>query len=522
MAAWLLRTLAIVAIAAAQAATAAPLVIALDVTPTSMDPHYHYVTQNTSPLSHIFEPLLAMEGDRSLAPALATSWRAIDDTTWRFDLRHGVKFHDGSDFTADDVLFSLKRVTLVPNSPSSFALYVSNVASMRAIDPYTVEIKTKTPDAEFAIGLSQILIMSHAAAAGPAPEGKTTQQLNSGDGLVGTGPYKFVRFIPKERMEVVANPDYWGAKPQWDSVTLKVIDNPTSRAAAVLGGDADIAHVTGENLDRLKADHNVTVQAGDSCFFTYLALDEHEHSPGISEAGGRNPLLDPRVRTALSAAINREALAEHTLSGLAEPAAELGSPSLFGANPDARPEPFDAARARQLLGDAGYPDGFAIKLATPSGLYASDTDIAQAIAAMWTHVGVRTTVDSMPGSVFYARRNKLEFSAYVTFYCDYNGQMSYPLRLLSMTRDLERAYGQVNLSGFSDAKLDGWIVQALSTLADDRRRDLVQQASTYIIREQHQVLPIVRLRYAYATRGGLQFRPRLDTFLTAMQITPAK
>ncbi len=293
----LLRALvAVAAVCAAVAGHAAPLIIALDVTPTAMDPHYHYVTQNTSPLSHIFEPLLAMEGDRSLAPALATSWRAVDDTTWVFDLRHGVKFHDGSEFTAEDVLFSLKRVTVVPNRPSSFALYVSNVASMRAVDPYTVEITTRTPDAEFAIGLSQILIMSHTAAAGPAPEGKTTQQLNAGDGLVGTGPYKFVRFIPKERMEVVANPDYWGGKPQWDSVTLKVIDNPTSRAAAVLGGDADIAHVTGENLDRLKADHNVNVQAGDSCFFTYLALDQHEHSPAISEAGGRNPLLDPRVR----------------------------------------------------------------------------------------------------------------------------------------------------------------------------------------------------------------------------------
>src|SRR5665213_3723106 len=115
VAACLLRMLVTVAMIAALPATAAPLVIALDVTPTSMDPHYHYVTQNTSPLSHIFEPLVGMEGDRSLTPALATSWRAIDDTTWQFNLRHGVKFHDGSEFTAEDVLFSLKRVSLVPN-----------------------------------------------------------------------------------------------------------------------------------------------------------------------------------------------------------------------------------------------------------------------------------------------------------------------------------------------------------------------------------------------------------------------
>ena len=503
-------------------AVAASLVIALDVTPTAMDPHYHYVGQNTSPLSHVFEPLISMDGDRTLSPALAVSWRAVDDTTWQFNLRHGVKFHDGSDFTAEDVLFSLKRVALVPNSPSSFALYVSNVASMRAIDPYTVEIKTKTPEAEFAIGLSQVLIMSHTAAAGPAPEGKTTQQLNAGEGMIGTGPYRFVRFAAGERVELVASPSYWGVAPEWDQVTMKVVNNAASRGAAVLSGDVDVAHVTSESLDRLNASPNVTVYAGDSCFFIYLALDQHQRSPGISDAGGRNPLLDKQVRTALSLAINRAALAERTLGGLARPAAELGSPTLFGANETMAHDPFDATQARQLLADAGYPNGFGIKLATPAGLYSSDTDIAQAIAAMWTRVGVRTTVDGMVSSVFYARRNKLEFSAYVTFFCDYNGQVSYPLRLLSMTRNLAQAYGQVNLSGFSDAAFDQSLIEALRTLDDDKRRALEQQASRFIVKDQHQVLPIVRLRYAYATRRGLIFRPRLDTFLTAMQISGVK
>jgi peptide/nickel transport system substrate-binding protein len=251
-------------------------------------------------------------------------------------------------------------------------------------------------------------------------------------------------------------------------------------------------------------------------------MDQHAQTPGVVDAGGRNPLTDLRVRKALSLAINRQALADRTLSGLAEPAAELGSPSLFGANPDAVPDPYDPAGAKSLLAEAGYTEGFGIKLATPNGLYASDTQLAAAIASMWTHAGIRTDVDSMPGSVFYARRNKLEFSAYVTFYCDYNGQMSYPLRLLSMTRDLGHGYGQVNVSGFSDTKLDSTLVQALQTLDDNARRKLVQEASRYVLRDKYQILPIVRLRYAYAVRPGLQFRTRLDTFLTAMQVSPAK
>ena len=503
-------------------AWSADLTIGLNVTPTSMDPHFHYVSQNASPLSHVLETLVAMEGDRTLSPALATSWKAIDDTTWEFNLRKGVKFHDGSDFTAADVVFSFKRVLVVPNSPSSYAIFVKSIESTTVVDPYTIRFKTKVPDAELPINLSQVFILSQKAAGGPAPEGKTTAQLNAGDGLVGTGPYRFVSFVPNDRMIVTRNPAYWGKAPAWDTVTMRVIAADSSRAASMLSGEIDAAIVPGETLDALKANPKVKVTVGDACFFTYLAFDMHEPSPTITGTDGKNPLKDARVRRALSLAINRQAISERVMSGLAEPAAELGAPTLFGATPDAKPDPFDVEQAKKLLADAGYPKGFGITLHSPKGLFPSDAQLAQAIASMWTRAGVRTEVEAVPGSVFYSRRNKLEYSAYVTNACPYIGQMSYSLRILTMTRDADKGNGQINISSYSNPNIDKLLTQAFGTIKDDERAKLVQQANRIVTQEDRPVLSIIRHRYAYAVRGDLAFRPRIDTFLTAMQISPGR
>ena len=503
---------------AAAPAEAADLTIGLTVSPTSMDPHFHYVGQNMGPLSHVFDALLAQQPDLGIAPALATSWKPLDDTTWEFNLRKGVKFQDGSDFTADDVIFTLKRVPLVPNSPSSLAIYTKGIASITAPDPYRILIKTSTPDPEFAIGLSQIFILSHTAASGPAPEGKTTQQLNAGDGLVGTGPYRFVSFVPNDRMVVMRNPGYWGKPQPWITVTMRVIGSDASRAAAMLAGDLDATELPGESLASIKANPKLQITIGDTAQITYLALDQHEPSPGVSDTGGRNPLRDARVRKALSLAINRQAIAERVMFGLAEPAAELGPTTMFGVNPDAKADPYDPDQAKKLLTEAGYPNGFGLKFNSPNGVFPSDLQLAQAIAAMWTRVGVRTTLEGVPGSVFYSRRNKLEYSSYATNMSVFNGQLSYSLRILSMTRDMDKGNGQINLSGYSNPAVDSLLTQALRTINDDDRRKLVQQVSGIVMGE-HQVLPIIRLRNAYVTRHGITIVPRLDLFLTAMQIT---
>jgi peptide/nickel transport system substrate-binding protein len=370
--------------------------------------------------------------------------------------------------------------------------------------------------------MSQVMILSHTAAAGPAPEGKTTAQLNSGDGLVGTGPYRFVSFVPNDRMVVKANRNYWGTNPQWDTVTMRVIASSASRAASLLSGEIDAAQVPHESIAALRADQRVRVASADACHFTYLALDQSESSPTITGTDGKNPLRDVRVRKALSLAMNREAIAERVMSGMASPAAELGAPTLFGANPEARPDAFDAEAARKLIAEAGYPYGFGITLHTPNGLFPNDVQLAQAIAQMWARAGIRTQVDAVAGSVFYSRRNKLEYSAYVTNACPFTGQMSYSVRILAMTRDLDKGNGQINVSTYSNKTVDQLITDALRTIDDRGRAKLVQNASRLAIKEEFAVLPVILHKSAYATKANLQFRPRIDTFLTAMQVSPAK
>jgi peptide/nickel transport system substrate-binding protein len=445
----------------------------------------------------------------------------VDDTTWRLDLRRGVKFQDGSDFTADDVIFSLKRVPKVPNSPSSAEIYIKSIVSMTAPDPYTIIFKTAAPDPSLPEGLTQILIMSHIAGNGPAPEGKTTAELNAGNGLVGTGPYRFVGFVPNDHLTVAAFPEYWGGKQPWDRVTMRFISEEGARTAAVMAGDIDVTSLPGDDLDAIRKNPRLAITVGDTGQFTYLALDEHEKTPGITGTDGVNPLRDPRVRKALSLAINRQGIADRIMYGLAAPSAELGPPSVFGTNPDAKPDPYDPQAAKALLTEAGYPNGFSIALGTPNGLYALDLKTAQAVAAMWEHIGVHTRIDDAPASVFYARRNKLEFSAYMTNMNVYDGQLSYSLRILSMTRDLPKGNGQINVSGYSNPELDRLLSQAAVTVDDGARRALVQKASR-IVMDQHQVLPIVLHRAAYVSRKNLSIDPRLDMYLTAMQVRPTQ
>jgi peptide/nickel transport system substrate-binding protein len=497
---------------------AADLTIALPTSPESMDPDYHNTTANNETILHMIEPLTFTSGSK-VAPMLATSWKAIDDTTWQFDLRHGVKFHDGSEFTADDVVFSINRVPHV-KSPASLTYFTKSITSVTAVDPYTVKIATSSPDPELPAKLSFIGILSHKAAGGSGPEGKSTAQLSAGDGLVGTGPYEFVKFTPNESVVLKKNPDYWGAKPAWDNVTFKVMSSDAARTAAVIAGEVDLAQIPQESVDMAKKAANIQLTSADSCQFIYLALDERENTPTVTGTDGKNPLRDARVRKALSLAINRQGLADRIMSGLAKPVAELGQPTLFGATPGAVPDPYDPAQAKKLLAEAGYPKGFGITLNGSSGLFGEDSQLSQAVASMWTRVGVQTKVDNAVGSTFYARRNKGEYSAYLTNFCPTTGQLSYSLRLLAMTRDMEKANGTTNLFSYSNPEVDKVLTKALSTINDEERKKLVQQASKIVMQDDHGVLALLGLKFVYAVRKGLVFHPEENSYLTAMQVQP--
>ena len=223
------------ALGLAMQASAADLKIGLSSSVTSMDPLFYVVGPNSAMARNVFDGLINQDAKQQLKPALATSWKPIDDTTWEFKLRQGVKFHDGSEFTAEDVAASIRRVALASeNSPSSFKRYVKDIADIEIVDPYTIRFKTAAPAPLLPNNLSRISIMPSEMETLP------TKELDMGKGVVGTGPFKFISWQQDDRVNLVANPDYWGGAPAWDKVTFRFISNNSSRVAALLAGDVDL------------------------------------------------------------------------------------------------------------------------------------------------------------------------------------------------------------------------------------------------------------------------------------------
>ena len=216
---------------AAPAARAEPLSLAVSAPPASIDPHYYTLTPSIMLSSHIFSRLVQRDENSRLAPDLAESWKLVDDTTWEFKLRPGVKFHNGADFTAEDVAYTLERVPTV-QSPSSFSVYTRDIADVQVVDPLTIRLKTKEPSPLLPANLANIFIVSRSVAAN-----SSTADFNSGKAAIGTGPYKFVSYDPNNRVKLARNDAYYGEKPAWETVDYRIISNDGARVAALLSGD---------------------------------------------------------------------------------------------------------------------------------------------------------------------------------------------------------------------------------------------------------------------------------------------
>ncbi|MGH6814859.1 MAG: ABC transporter substrate-binding protein, partial [Hyphomicrobiaceae bacterium] len=376
--------------------------IGLSSEPTSIDPHFHNLSPNNSLLSHIFERLVETDPKNKLIPGLAESWKTLDDTTWEFKLRKGAAWHDGTPFTADDVLFTFERAPNVPNSPSSFAAMVKG-KTIKKIDDHTVHITTPAPYPLMPNDLSNLLIVSKKHGTGAK-----TEDYNSGKAAIGTGPYKFEKYTPGDRVDVVRNDAYWGAKPKWDKIAFKPIKAGPARVAALLAGDVDaIEDTPTADIERLKKEPKIELSQAVSRRVIYFHMDQfRDESPFIKGKDGsaiKNPLKDKRVRLALSKAINRDAIVSRVMEGVAIPAGQLLADGFFGVSNKAKPEKHDPDGAKKLLAEAGYPNGFKMTLHGPNGRYTNDVRIAEAVAQMFTRIGVETTIETLPPATFFSR-----------------------------------------------------------------------------------------------------------------------
>ncbi|MEL7277615.1 MAG: ABC transporter substrate-binding protein [Pseudomonadota bacterium] len=504
------------------AAFAEKLTIALAAEPTSMDPHFHNLGPNNAMTLHIFDRLVDQDEKQRLIPGLAVSWQPIDDLTWEFKLREGVTFHDGSAFNADDVVCTIERAPDVPNSPSSFGTYLKGKSVVK-VDDYTVHFKTAEPYPLMANDISTIRIISNETGCGAA-----TEDFNSGVASVGTGPFKFASYTPGESIVVERNDDYWGTAPIWSEVEFRPISSGPSRVAALLAGDVDmIAAVPTTDITTLEGKDDLQLSQGVSNRVIYLHMDQfRENSPFVKANGGgdiKNPLMDVRVRKAISMAISRDAIVDRVMEGVALPAGQLLPEGFFGVSDALDVVAYDPDGAKSLLEEAGYGDGFEMTIHGPNDRYINDAKIAEAIAQMLTRVGIKTAVETMPRSVYFGRASRgaegdlPEFSFILVGWGAGSGEASSPLKSLIATHNPDKGFGSSNRGRYSDPDTDALIEEALRTVDDAQRQDLLAAATERAINNVA-IIPTHFQVNTWAAKKGLRYVARTDEYTLAMGV----
>nr|WP_319389967.1 ABC transporter substrate-binding protein [uncultured Cohaesibacter sp.] len=500
---------------AAPAAFAADLKIGIAGSPTSMDPQFYVIGPNSAMARNIFDGLVNQDDRQQLQPALATEWKAVDDTTWQFKLREGVKFHDGSDLDAADVVASIERVKLASeNSPSSFMPYVKGITSVTAIDPMTVEFKTETAMPLLPNNLSRIAIL-------PSEEGKTpSTELNAGKGVVGTGPYKFVSWIPDSTIELSRNDSYWGKAPEWDNVTFKVFADSSARVASLLSGDVDmIEQVPPANIGTLETNKGTTVVTNSSNRVMYLHMDQdRDVSPFAKGPNGENPLKDVRVRHGLSLAINRQAIIDRIMDKQGVPAGQLVPDGYAGYVESLKPDPYDPKKAKELFAEAGYPNGFDLTFHASNDRYPNDSLVAQAIGQMFTRAGINTKIVTLPKSVYFSRASKLEFSFIMGGAAVETGEASGVLGPLLETYSANSGAG--NRGRYSSAAFDEALQRGRTLLDVNARNKALQEAMTIAMKDEG-VIPVFFLAHTWGLKDGLTYNGRTDGYTLAENVHAA-
>jgi len=509
-------------VAAVLAALAAPLcaqtlTVGMKGEPMSLDPGFRAITIDMEVSQHIFEPLVTSGPDMKLAPALATEWKLVEPTVWEFKLRSGVKFSDGTPFTADDVVFSLDRLLKVPNSPSPMAVFARGIKQAKAVDPLVVRIETETPSPSLPRSLERLMIMSKKRASGPAPEGKTTAQLNAGDGLIGTGPFVFASWNRGAEIVLERNPQYWGPPPAWQKVVLRFITNPAARLSALLSGGVDIIEDPApDDLPRLMKDVQLKVSSVPTTRLIYIGLDGA--APDFQGLAA-NPLKDVRVRRALSMAIDRKVLGERIMDDVGLPTAGVIAPMMEGGTPEAKLPPADLAGAKKLLQEAGYPNGFTMTLGAPNGRYINDSKVAQAVASMWGRAGVKVSLDTPATAIFFKNLVAYDYPSHIAGWGD--TVSTDRMRALFAARGDKPGDGATNYERYNNAEVTAMINRAASTLDEKERIALVRKIEKTAVEDDVAVIPLHFEKTAMAMRKDLDYTTRADQIYMSQYVKPA-
>ncbi|UZF95849.1 ABC transporter substrate-binding protein [Bosea sp. NBC_00550] len=510
----------------ASAASAQTLNMGVRAGPESMDPHYSALGVHVEALKHIFDTLVRSNEKLQVEPNLAESWKAIDATTWEFKLRKGVKFHDGSDFTAEDVKFSIERIPNV-TGPNPATLYTRRIKEVRVIDSHTVHLLTDSAAPTLPNDLVRLFIVSSKAAAGLTRE-TSNEAFNSGKAAIGTGPYKLVSWTPKADLTLDRFDGYWAGPQPWQRVIRKEISNDAARVAQLRARQVDmISRVSATDVAALQKDSKLNVPTQDTIFVFLLDFDLREKTPQVSAKDGSplaaNPFRDPRVREALDLAIDRRQLGDIAMDGMGSPATQLVSQGIFGFNPEIPEVKADLARSRQLLAEAGYPNGFKFTLSFTVDRLPGDREIGTTLVQMLARVGVDVQANGVPVSILFSARPRGELSATMAGWGTITGEAYYTLSAIAHSNDADRKLGQFNWRGYANPAVDKLIDSAGSELDNAKRSAMLSEAGALFMKDRV-TLPLTVIKYGWAVwRDRAQtVRLRSDEETLAMDVVPVK
>jgi peptide/nickel transport system substrate-binding protein len=477
--------------------------------PATLDPHAVNTGTNFNLLHQIYEPLIIRTDDGKLQGAIATSWALTSDpTVWEFKLRPGVKFHDGTLLTADDVVFSLRRAQAPTSQLKSL---LSSVDTVTKVDPLTVRVKTKGPNLIFPNNLTNLFILSEAwarANKAEASQDVTSKTENFATRNVnGTGPYTLVSREVDTRTVLRQFPQYWGRGQFPLQVTELVylpIKSPATRVAALLSGEVDfLQDLPAQDVARLKADNRLRITEGPENRSIFLGLNVGAKELKYGDVKGKNPLADPKVREAMGLAIDRDAIKTAVMRGQSIPSGIIAPRFVNGYEKAfaAYPKP-NVAQAKKLLADAGYPNGFGLTLHTPNDRYVNDEAISTAISGFLGRIGIKTTVVARPIALHSVAIQQADTDFYLFGWGVPTYDSAYVFDYLVHTRGKD-GRGPTNATGYSNPDIDAKIV-SLASESDKARRDATIKAIWQTVQQERFYIPLHDQVLTYASN------PKLD------------
>lgn len=488
----------------------------------TLDPQAQNVQTTLSLLSMMYEALVTRDKSLAKAPQLATSWEVIEPTVWRFKLREGVKFHDGADFGADDVAFTIQRAKA---ATSQFTSFVSSIKDVKIVDDTTVDIVTERPDPLLADKLTSIFMVDKGWAETNGvtePQNfKDSQETYSVLNANGTGPYSLQSREPDSKTVLVRNKDYWGKTDgDIDQIVFSPLSNDPTRIAALLSGELDLViDVPSQDVAKLATNPEIKLEQTNEFRTLFFGFDLKSDSLKYGDAGGKNPFLDVRVRRAINSAIDADSVVKAVMRGYATPTGQILAPGNTGydAALDAR-TPYDPEAAKKMLAEAGYPDGFSVTLDCPNNRYINDEQICKAVTTMLTQVGIKVSLNAIPRATFFPKLFERDTSMFLMGFNSPYFDGMYALETLLMSRNDAAGEGIYNYENHSNPDLDKRIAAARDETDLEKRAEMMKGIYKTIT-EDAVLVPLHHQVLVYAMRKNVDAVVRPDNWLEIRWVT---